>query len=682
MSHTFFWPGKYYFYPIGNTSAVCLTRDIPPEERASILLLGCGDPRHVLYTIFSESELSIRKLDFTCVDFEPAVLGPLTIHAVPVGADQVLNYWKTGTTFSQPKDVSSAKLMNPTFAYSLTGEGCTVHYGTDPMTPFHFAALFGTSKGTVSPKDMVRSAKAEFSDWCSAFQRVVSMSDAANLPCIRFFLADATAACHALNSFRTTGSLAMGAPVAQFRTDLIRLDSEEYVAGCAPSSFHVIETSNLIDHIGLLNILVAAVPLLSPSLSSVLYTESLLFNGEDATKEFAELLYADIGTMALLLNLCPVDYLSGFTTRSNTHEIMVHKFLSKDDDKAHTQFHQVTTWKSPISCDSVLALHEGRPRSPPVFDAGQLGTLLFDVYHAVFEQEDAMTFWRQNQHNLLRAMRSSNMIHYMRESFALFLKLVRERLRVSSDQWCRVMERFINLEGADETMPMNTVNRNDLYAHLHRQNVYTVDYYKKAGGQKIGRFTGWDIIPPLARVILTVPREKIRSFEATLEQTGVGTPLLHGDIRGSWSLNNFSAVHAAYGRVIPIGTKADPRVRFEGDPDGRNGSHDLVVSFVVPSMLLTDIEPPHLLKVRLSVRSTTGTTPLHAKMGMDMEIYSASLMDERQVQVLPERQVPRSDFEAPAGSILSPNTTLSTQIGKQSAVSIELDEQCELITQA
>ena len=54
MSHPFFWPGRYFFYPIGNTSAVSLTRHLPPQERANLLLLGCGDPRHVLYTIFSE----------------------------------------------------------------------------------------------------------------------------------------------------------------------------------------------------------------------------------------------------------------------------------------------------------------------------------------------------------------------------------------------------------------------------------------------------------------------------------------------------------------------------------------------------------------------------------------------------------------------------------------------------
>ena len=58
MAHPLAWPGKYFLYAIGNTVAVCLTRDIPPEEPANILLLGCGDPRNVLYTIYSEPQNS------------------------------------------------------------------------------------------------------------------------------------------------------------------------------------------------------------------------------------------------------------------------------------------------------------------------------------------------------------------------------------------------------------------------------------------------------------------------------------------------------------------------------------------------------------------------------------------------------------------------------------------------
>src|SRR5271169_2680801 len=42
-----------FFYPIGNTPAVSLTGHQPPDKGTSdILLLGCGDIRNILYTVF------------------------------------------------------------------------------------------------------------------------------------------------------------------------------------------------------------------------------------------------------------------------------------------------------------------------------------------------------------------------------------------------------------------------------------------------------------------------------------------------------------------------------------------------------------------------------------------------------------------------------------------------------
>jgi Domain of unknown function (DUF4470) len=45
-----------YFYPVGNTSAVHLTRNLPIEECADVLLLGCGDIRNI--TVYNDQDLS------------------------------------------------------------------------------------------------------------------------------------------------------------------------------------------------------------------------------------------------------------------------------------------------------------------------------------------------------------------------------------------------------------------------------------------------------------------------------------------------------------------------------------------------------------------------------------------------------------------------------------------------
>ena len=56
MAHTVMFPAKIFFYPIGNTSAVVLTDTLAPEEPANLLLLGCGDPRNILFTIYNQAD--------------------------------------------------------------------------------------------------------------------------------------------------------------------------------------------------------------------------------------------------------------------------------------------------------------------------------------------------------------------------------------------------------------------------------------------------------------------------------------------------------------------------------------------------------------------------------------------------------------------------------------------------
>jgi len=43
-----------YLYPFENTPATSLSQDLPPGMRANCLLLGWGDLRGILFTIFRE----------------------------------------------------------------------------------------------------------------------------------------------------------------------------------------------------------------------------------------------------------------------------------------------------------------------------------------------------------------------------------------------------------------------------------------------------------------------------------------------------------------------------------------------------------------------------------------------------------------------------------------------------
>ncbi|KAL1694465.1 hypothetical protein GGG16DRAFT_110174 [Schizophyllum commune] len=74
MAHSIIFPRRSFFYAIGNTSAEVLSASIPPEERLDLLLLGCGDPRNILYTVYSDSPAGSRAYDITCCYVEPAIL--------------------------------------------------------------------------------------------------------------------------------------------------------------------------------------------------------------------------------------------------------------------------------------------------------------------------------------------------------------------------------------------------------------------------------------------------------------------------------------------------------------------------------------------------------------------------------------------------------------------------------
>lgn len=52
VAHRFWW-----LYAAGNTPATSLTRSVPHGEDASLLSLGCGDLRNILYTAYVEKNL-------------------------------------------------------------------------------------------------------------------------------------------------------------------------------------------------------------------------------------------------------------------------------------------------------------------------------------------------------------------------------------------------------------------------------------------------------------------------------------------------------------------------------------------------------------------------------------------------------------------------------------------------
>ncbi len=583
--------------------------------------------------------------------------GPYFIKSTEPASQVFHHYWKTGITSLNPQDVSAATLVNPTFVYSLTGEGFALHYGTSPIAPFHLAPAFLDSKSdTPTMPELVGCAKSQFSRWIKYFRGFV-LGKSKKFT-IRLFAGDALFLCQALLHHVGVEKVPSTLTVAPWNTTPLALDAGDYDHSNdgAPTTFNIIETSNIMDHVGLLNVLVAAVPLLSSNPSATLFTEALLSTGEDATKSLTLQFCADVSTMSLLLDLAPINYLSNFNTRSNAEEIMSNKLST-----SFGQYHERIVWKRPTTGDSTIASQPHLPFCIPIsFEPQNLGKLLFDVYLKMFSSDDT----ESRLSNPLKPL--NELVYYVREAFAVFLAIVKRRVNVD---WNSTMVSFFERLDTNRTLLMGLSCYQDLCTHLHLAGVYDTDFMRTPC-EKVGRFQGWDRVPLTVSVILVVPRDKLKIF-SDADRDKVGTPVLHGNLLGRATHNIFASLRVGFGKVTPSGMIARPEVVFEPDPSSWAGTSPLIVSFSVPSRAL-HIENPDVMSVTLGLRSTPATCVMFLpKLGMFLTVFAAPLMDRSRVFVVPDE---------PQGLGQSLDKIFATDTHLENTVSVTTDPQSRRAT--
>ncbi|GJE85046.1 DUF4470 and zf-MYND domain-containing protein [Phanerochaete sordida] len=748
MAHTVYWPWKPFFYPIGNTSPVSLFQHIPPEDDADILLLGCGDPRNMLYSIYARGEggeCEAGKLDFTCCDIEAAVLarnvlvftliadgehikqpqmlwntvyhffldglslkllldqaqklsnasgsldlwkqseyakfldigtthtlyelhmlwtlyaetksfsptrradvtakfkagfkntgrdkgttfdptasrsaGPVAIQALESCREATFRFWESGTMFTSRSDIDAATEVNPTFAYAMGDEGFMAHHGTDPLAAFHLAPIFATASITNLPPlgQIYRATQEQFFAWCSAFYECIQRGPAKLR--IRVVVADALAFCQALQLQAAQSDASVFPRVSAWKASLLSLDGEDYSTHAAPLTFDVIDTSNLSDHVGTHNALVATSPLLKISPSASLYTESLLSSSEDPITSFATSLCGDVTTMSVLFDLTPTSYLAGYNTHSNIHELASH-YMSKDKK----QYHERTTWKRPSQLAS-------RPCRPVALNPADLASLLFRIYLRMFAHE-AVPDPQYRTAATVQA-RALSRVHYTRRSFA---ELVRSLSNTIATDWSAVCDTLAQHVRADTTLMIGMNYYQDLVTQLHLAGVWSTDslgpgnphlYVNKVSGP----FREWKSVPPAVCVAFAVPRAKLRPLDDPDAPPNpvLAVELLCGGDRGS---SYFASIDTAFGALSVSGTGEQKRAIIEEDPRGKAGGADVVVSVCVTSAILA--VDPSALQVRLSVAHSTSAV-LVEKLGPRMMVHYVPLSDGEQVHVLRER---------------------------------------------
>ena len=551
--------------------------------------------------------------------------GPIWVKAMDTMAHAYKSFWQTGVAGGNSADLKALGnegkgLINPMFAVSSAPAGdFVVHYGTDPLLGFHVADAFvdkvGSEKTSVTERanQVVHVAKNQFYDWCSVFKSYVEKERVF----IRFFCGDALALCYELQVKLTAkderSKLARAYVKPWSSCPLILDEVAEGTTKETHAPFDVIDTSNLGDHVGLINILSAAAPLLRQNSSAVLYTESLLVASSNIEKQLPILLGSDIATFSLLLGLAPVGYFAGVTCEAVGNETAL--FYMLQQNQTTRQYRMRIPWISPELSDPTTILApktSDRETLQISFEPTDLALYLSDIYKNMFSHEDLQKLVSQMQRMNVEH-RSTDIQRYTRAGFVAFLRVVKRRFNMD---WNKTINLLLNEIETDRSLLLGRNSLQELYAQLHLFDVFTSSALQadprdirgiglplRTNSQDKG-FLAQDNIPPIVHVILVVPRKKLETF-TNMDPDSVGTPAMNLSIRQvsgpAQYENQFYSFHCFFGKrnyMDGIDT-----FKFDEDVKGWLGNHDLIVSCPVPAFgLLTG--PRNGIRVSLRLNNT------------------------------------------------------------------------------
>ncbi|KAL1616873.1 hypothetical protein SLS56_011241 [Neofusicoccum ribis] len=774
-----------FFYPIGNTPAVNLLRDVTTSDShqtqpqaLEILLLACGDPRSILFSLHSESALSRNLLLFTLLadrskpdnttvpghitsatalwnifyhmfvaDSELAIIqhqaqqladlatspdswssspygswakfldddtrirtrsvwlqyaetstftkeqsraferrgrngisnmyktkvqhvgvmggavrsaGAHAARAAEVMATAYRAYWTTGVVGGNEEDVAALEIggrgrMNPLFAVSSASNGdFAVHYGSDPLHGFHLAQAFDlpvSTKGPDTINRLVNLAKSEFREWCDGLVRHLEASRGLLLS---FYCGDALRLCFELQAHnpRLTEPPAI-ARIYKDSWSVAPIHLSHVEDGGDTDFFDIVDTSNLLDYVGILNVLPAVVPLIRRNTSSVMYTESLLRASLDPMSSLSSMLCADVKTMSLLLGIAPTPYLTGVSTDSYIPEIsscMNQQFRLRVPWRVPALGHQdATTEASELSSHGLRGLR-------PSFRPEQLTEFLFRLYLNMFQHEDwSKTLSQTASSSMMRQLASpvaGDLRYYSRINLALLCALIKSN--VNTD-WEECNRRLLEKIESDSSLMIGTNNLQELFLHFHTSalspNVALENCPRDLGLSPFGMFAPLDFNggllgepdpPSVAFLALVVPRSKLRIF-TNQSADQLGTPGLHISIRHGMMLeNSFHSIQCFFGRIFE--TAQVGICTADEDGTGWKGTSDLVVVCQIPLFTLL-LGPRHAVRVALAVDSTPSTVQFTMMLGPTNTVFEAGLADTNRLHLLRAPPLPEVHVE-------------------------------------
>ncbi|KAG9250549.1 TCP-1/cpn60 chaperonin family-domain-containing protein [Emericellopsis atlantica] len=589
---------------------------------------------------------------------------------LPEAFDQ---YWKDGTVTSRDRDVTN--VPNPMFS-ALVSDNSVLHYGTDPILGFHLATAFAPlgDKSPLKPTSRhgsraAHAAKAQFKEWTAALKNALLKRFN-----VRFIVSDVFACCHSLQHAATTGQTSANLYRRLFDSRPLRLDAEIYSASTRPASFDVIDTSNLSDHVGALNILVATAPLLANRPWATIYTELLLKTEDTQQKSFEKLLCGHPATMSLLLGVSPVQFWTNAKAESHADEVFL-GMMNQSGVGNDTQVHNRIAWKQ----DDQFS-NQPHGRGCLHIDAKALSRVLLEIYLQIFSNE------RLHFETLKSQMHKRDAVygHFHRGSFAALLQLVQQR--VSTDIWHDALHDLVANIATDRTLAMSSNFIQELSGQRYMLSGTKETWIVNDASQhaRQGLLKDWTDIPHMIAVTCEVPREAfLRLFEGS-DHRKMASPLLLGSLRSGpgadtqWH-NMYGDIHVTFGKVKQAGRLDQTTLAVEQDALGFDGSAPLVISFYVPASCV-QLEPQRLLVglfVGITIQSTIVYGPV---LGPELNVYETSASTASNVWV--SRLAPSQEaYPVVCGAArLFPNTIHDSASGLETKMVADLPASENYIT--
>ncbi|KAH6639130.1 hypothetical protein C7974DRAFT_421742 [Boeremia exigua] len=516
-------------------------------------------------------------------------------------------FWSTGTCLNG-KAATKLSIANPMFG--CLRSNLLLHYGQSPLTGFHLAPAY-TQLATNSPltaklaqKIWPTSPKAlqvafeQFVAWITAFRQNMDRVT------VRFVNADALAFSYVLRNQQANGK---AEDPHWYRSpwtfERLVLSEAEYTAPCsAPVIFNVIDTSNLMDHLGSINLLAAVAPLLERTKASTIRTEMMVPREASVAESTKVLLCGDLSTMASLFGLKPIQYWTNATATWSISQAML-----RDVPKLKHLFgilsRPIILWK-PLDISRVR------------YDAKELARFLYNVYLNMHSDESwagrFSVLGLMDRELMQKKMQAFDL--YTRAGLTALLRCIKDLDLVDWPQFVKELVAGFILN--DGNLNMGPHHFQSLCVNLEIFSIAQVDQIfdwwnpRSFLADLQGPFECWNNIPSVVCVTLVVPHNAITMFSDV--KKGNGTPLCQIQIQSSRSNKEafYPDIQLGFGTVQTSGKPFSNQynVAIAADSEGWKGTSPLVVSAMVSTASLVEYgdTAAHVTFALKSTPSTAG----------------------------------------------------------------------------